>query len=394
MLSIFKVRYIILFILIIMFFINGFFIYEEISREDYNPVKEEIEIPTVIEEIKPILPQETDPESPDIINAIYLTGWSAANPAKIDYAINIAKTTEINAVVVDIKDWSGRVAYDTQVSEAEKYGAERKIIPDIKALLGKFKKEGIYMIARIAVFQDPILASARPDLAVHQKINPSANWLDNSGLAWIDPTAADSWNYNIAIAKDALSQGFDEVNFDYIRFPSDGNFQNMSFPFWDGVTQKSSVIREFFRYLRGQLPQAVLSVDLFGLTTVNKDDLGVGQIIEDGYENFDYICPMVYPSHYASGFKGYENPADYPYEVIEYSMQRALKRMKEYNKVNQKSAKLRPWIQDFDLGAEYNKEQVRLEIDAVSKVLGEDFFGFMVWNSENIYTTEAFSPEN
>jgi len=212
-------------------------------------------------------------------------------------------------------------------------------------------------------------------------------------LSWIDPAAKESWSYNIAIAKDALSQGFDEVNFDYIRFPTDGDLQNMSFPFWDGAVEKNSVIREFFKYLRKELPEAVLSVDLFGLTTVNKDDLGVGQTIEDAYQSFDYICPMVYPSHYASGFKGYENPADYPYEVVEFSMKTALKRLKDYNQIYQKNAKLRPWIQDFDLGAEYNKEKVRLEIDAVLNALGEDFSGFMVWNSENIYTTEAFAQE-
>jgi len=392
MFKILKGRYIIFFILIILFLTGSFFIYKQQLQKKYNPIKESQ--PFIPEPPETVAQQEPISKAPKIINAVYLTSWSATNQKTVDYVIDIAKNTEINAVVIDVKDWSGHIAYDTQVAEAEKYNAERKIIPDIKAFLEKFKKEGIYTIARIAVFQDPVLAFAKPELAVRQKTDTSLIWLDNSGLSWVDPASKESWSYNTAIAKDALSQGFDEINFDYIRFPTDGDLQNMSFPFWDGMTPKNLIIREFFKYLRKELPKAVLSVDLFGLTTVNKDDLGVGQIIEYGYESFDYVCPMVYPSHYAPGFKGYENPADYPYEVIEFSMQRALKRMKDYNQEYQKNAKLRPWIQDFDLRAEYNKEQVRLEIDAILNSLGEDFSGFMVWNSENIYTTEAFSPEN
>lgn len=329
----------------------------------------------------------------EIAKAIYLTSWSAAKSKFIDYLIDIAKTTEINAAVIDIKDFSGYVGYDTTVPEVEKYKAEQIRIKNINELVQKLHKENIYVIARITVFQDPLLARARPDLAIKSKKEPTAFWFDNAGLAWIDPAARESWDYNIAIAKDAAKIGFDEINFDYVRFPSDGDLQDMVFPFWDGKVPKNVVIREFFKYLRQELSGIKISIDLFGLSTVSSDDLGVGQIIEDGFEYFDYVCPMIYPSHYAVGFIGYENPAEYPYEVVKYSMEGALNKLQVYKKTGENNAKLRPWLQDFDLGAEYNAKMVRLEIKAVYDSAGNNFNGFLLWSSWNYYTREALEPE-
>ncbi len=150
-------------------------------------------------------PQELIVQPPEIIKAIYLTSWSAATESRVEKAIEIAKTTEINAVVIDIKDWSGFIAYNTDVPEAAKYGAERILIPDIEEFLERFHKEGIYAIARITVFQDSVLALVRPDLAIHKKSNKSCLWLDKSGLVWIDPVAKEAWDYNIAIAEDAAN---------------------------------------------------------------------------------------------------------------------------------------------------------------------------------------------
>jgi len=329
----------------------------------------------------------------EIVKAIYLTSWSVSKKEMIDYLIDIAKTTEINAVVIDIKDFSGYIAYDTAVPEVEKYGAEQIRIKNIESLIDKLHAEGIYVIARITVFQDPILARARPDLAVHSKTEVDSLWFDNMGLAWIDPAAKESWDYNIAIAKDAVNHGFDELNFDYIRFPSDGDLQDMSFPFWDGKLPKHRVIRDFFKELRQELPDAKISIDLFGLSTVSSNDLGIGQIIEDGFENFDYVCPMVYPSHYADGFIGFQNPAEYPYEVVKYSMEGALRKLMLYKQSQETNVQLRPWLQDFDLGATYDAKMVRSEIQAVYDALGNDFNGFMLWSSWNYYTKEALEPE-
>ncbi len=328
-------------------------------------------------------------KAPEKVKAIYLTSWSAATPYRINYAIDLAKNTEINAVVIDIKDWSGHISYDTEVPEAQEYNAERFLIADVKALVERFHKEGIYTIARITVFQDPVLAWSRPDLAVRRKSDKSLLWLDKSGLAWIDPAAKESWDYNIAIAKDVLNQGFDELNFDYIRFPSDGDLGDLSFSLWDSTsTTRVSVIGDFYAYLRKNLPDAVLSADIFGLITEGSD-LGVGQKIEYAYQYFDFVCPMVYPSHYAPMYLGYENPAEYPYEVVRNAMENGLIKLNAFRNTTSTKAKLRPWLQDFDLGADYDKDMVRLEIDAVSDALGEDFSGFMLWSADNFYTREA-----
>ncbi|XOB42318.1 MAG: putative glycoside hydrolase [Candidatus Nealsonbacteria bacterium] len=328
-------------------------------------------------------------KAPEIIKAIYLTSWSAATSYRINYAIDLAKNTEINAVVIDIKDWSGHISYNTEVLEAQEYNAERFLIADIKALVERFHKEGIYTIARITVFQDPVLAWSRPDLAVRRKTDKSLLWLDRSGLAWVDPAAKESWDYNIAIAKDILNQGFDELNFDYIRFPSDGDLSDLSFSFWDSTsTTRVSVISDFYAYLREKLPDAVLSADLFGLIT-EKSDLGIGQKIEHAYQYFDFVCPMVYPSHYAPMYLGYENPAEYPYEVIKNAMENGLIKLNAFRNTTSTKAKLRPWLQDFDLGADYGKEEVKLEIKAVKDALGDDFSGFMLWSPDNFYTKEA-----
>ncbi|MEK9154980.1 MAG: putative glycoside hydrolase [Patescibacteria group bacterium] len=369
-------------------------------------------------DIEPQKPLENPPEK---IKAIYFTSWSASSQKRIDYLIKLAKETEINAVVIDIKDFSGIVAYDIKLDEVEKYKAKEIRISKINSLIKKLHEEGIYVIARITIFQDPILAKARPDLAIHSRTkcqssdasgikchaSSSTLWLDNKKLAWIDPAAKESWDYNIAIAKDAVSRGFDEINFDYIRFASDGNLNDMSFPFYDEKTLKRNIIKSFFGYLRSELEGVKISADLFGLATVESTDLGIGQVIEDAYSYFDYISPMVYPSHYAKGFLGYKNPANYPYEIIKYSMDGALKKLTIYNlqlttnsttteildsKFKIPNSRLRPWLQDFDLGADYNAQMVKKEIQAVYDAASstpELIDGFMLWNPSNVYTQEA-----
>jgi len=301
--------------------------------------------------------------------------------------IDLARTTELNAVVIDIKDFSGEVAYETDVSEVKEYGAERLKIRNIEALIKRLHEANIYVIARVTVFQDPILARARPDLAV-QSIAQEGIWADHKGLGWVDPASEEAWNYTVAIARDAASRGFDEINFDYVRFPSDGNLQDMRFPVWDEQTLQRAVIREFFSYLRERLDDVVISVDLFGLTTSSRDDLGIGQVIEDALEYFDYVYPMVYPSHYAMGYRGYRKPAEYPYEVVHFSMATAQTRLDALKLANsgREFAKLRPWLQDFDLGARYDPLMVQSQVQAAKDALLEEYSGFLLWAPTNWYT--------
>ena len=360
---------------------------------------------------KDIENQKPLPNPPKVIKAIYITSWIAGIPKEMDRLINLIKETELNAVVIDIKDYSGYISYDIQNSNIEKYKTKEIRIPKINALIKKLHDENIYVIARITVFQDPVLAKARPDLAVQSKAT-GKTWKDRKGLAWMDPASKEVWDYIVSIAKDAFSRGFDEVNFDYIRFPSDGNMSDLVYPIYDGKNTKSGVIRSFMKYLREETKGNKISVDLFGLSTVNSDDLGIGQIIENAYPYFDFVCPMVYPSHYASGFLGYKNPALYPYEVVKYSMEIALQRLKNCEKANNPTststnattststvtfpkcfanpiAKLRPWLQDFDLGADYTAEMVRKQIQAVYDAGLSD--GWMLWDPKNVYTKEALN---
>ncbi|MCD6549982.1 putative glycoside hydrolase [bacterium] len=354
---------------------------------------------------------------PSIIKAVYLTSWAAGRKDYIDYILSLAESTEINAVVIDIKDYSGYLAYKSQVAEVEKYKAQGLRIKDIDSLIKKFHQKGIYVIARIVVFQDPVLARARPDLAVHSKakITALANnqystststststsfrvatlWSDNKGLFWVDPASKEVWQYNVAIAKEAFSKGFDEVNFDYVRFPSDGDLKDMEFPFWDKSISKREVIRKFFQYLHKELEGQIISVDLFGLSCTREDDLGIGQVIEDVFSYVDYVCPMVYPSHYETGFLGYQEPARHPYEVVNYSLKKALTRLKKHNPAEERKTKIRPWLQDFDLGGvAYSTKEVKEQIKAVYQALGSDFSGFMIWSPSNFYTKEAFGERS
>ena len=252
-------------------------------------------------------PQPPLADPPAEIKAIYSTGWSAGNQNRLSNFIKLIKETELNAIVIDIKDFSGYVLYDTKLEEPRRYDAVEARVPKINQTLKQLHDEGIYAIARLSVFQDPRLALARADLAMMSS-STGETWKDRKKLSWIDPAAKESWEYNAAIAKEALERGFDEINFDYIRFASDGNLTDIKYPFWDGKTAKNEVLKDFFSYLRGEMREARLSADLFGLVTVDQHDMGIGQHLEDAIPYFDYIAPMVYPSHYFSGFQNYQKP--------------------------------------------------------------------------------------
>lgn len=341
-------------------------------------------------------------DPPSVVKGIYATSWSAGSENKIKYLLDLIDKTELNAIVVDIKDYSGYVAYRTGIPEIKASGAEGQIrIVKPNALLKRLHDKNIYVIGRISVFQDPILAKAHPEWALISSSTGKV-WKDQKGIPWMDPAAEPVWDYNVSIAKDAFRRGFDEVNFDYVRFASDGNLKNIKYPVWDEKSLKTTVIKNFFSYLRKNLPEAKISADLFGLATVNEDGLGIGQIIENAYKYFDYVSPMVYPSHYAPGFIGYKNPAEYPYEVIRYSLDKAFSRLENYSsstnlEVSLKS-KLRPWLQDFDLGATYGPEMVKREIQAVEDSLNNAsssraFAGWLLWDPTNVYTAAALQKQ-
>ncbi len=412
-----------------------------------GPVGEIIE--QVAEVIKPVIDPNADigkqqplAIKPDIIKALYVTGYAAGSQSKMAHINDVVDSTEINAVVLDVKDYTGMVSYEPDVEDVKKYGAFERRIPKINKFIKSFHDRGVYLIARIAVFQDQKLVQARPELAL-QASSTGEVWRDYKKVAWLDTASREVWDYNIAIAQDALDRGFDEINFDYIRFASDGDLKDIRYPFFDESTLKHTTLKKFFEYVREKLstspnqggPSARLSADLFGLVTETYDGMGIGQVLEDSFMPFDFVAPMTYPSHYASGYRGFTKPATHPYEVMKFAIDNGLSRLADYrlqiaNKNNASSSssmaqsrleseinnlklsRFRPWIQDFDLGADYTAAMVRAQIQAIydagcsatvnasgtvatvrTKPCSDAIDGFMVWNPSNVYTKEAFLTE-
>lgn len=333
---------------------------------------------------------ESDPvehiEVPNPVRAIYMTSWVASRRDLRSALVDFIRDSSVNSVVIDVKDYSGTISFITGDPEIEAVGSEENRIPDIKEFIDELHSHGIYTIARITVFQDPIFATYRPDLAVQD--TRGGVWEDNKGLSFIDAGAQEHWDYTVAIAEASERVGFDELNFDYIRFPSDGPMKYAAYPISgvNGDPLKADVMETFFAYLHSRLKDVGVptSADLFGFVTTNYGDLNIGQVLERAAPYFDYIAPMVYPSHYPNGYNGFANPANYPYEVIHIAMTTGSERLLAASSTPEK---LRPWIQDFDLGADYGVEEVRAQIRA-SEDAGNG--SWMSWAPSNRYTEQAY----
>ncbi len=319
---------------------------------------------------------------PDVVKGVYLTGFSAGSKRAMERIYSLIDSTEINAVIIDIKDASGRLSYQPLDESLRVTGVGTTRIPDIVSLIAKLKEKGIYVIGRIAVFQDPFYALAHPEDAFFDT-RTGEIWKDYKGIAWLRPDSKAVWEYHIQIAQDAQRVGFDEINLDYVRFPSDGPLAYLN---KEGQTQsREEIIESFFAYSgpKIQATGAVLSVDLFGLTLSASDDLGIGQKLELIAPYVDVVAPMIYPSHFADGAYGIPRPAEVPYEVIRIALSHGISKLE---KVGISSTILRPWLQDFNLGALYTKEMVRAQIQATEE-LGLD--SWMLWDPRNIYTQAA-----
>lgn len=330
-------------------------------------------------------------KTPEPVKGIYMTSWVSGTPSLRTNIIRLMAETEINSVVIDIKDDTGRVSYEVSDPELKNIGSEEIRIRDLREMIETLHRSDVYVIGRIAVFQDPYMVRTNPQIAV-KKASDGSVWRDRKGLTWVDPSNKEYWDYMVRLAKDAYSQGFDEIQFDYIRFPSDGNMNDIFYPSSEGKV-KSEIIKDFFAYLSKELrPLSIpISADLFGMTTTNTDDLGIGQILENAFPYFDYISPMVYPSHYPSGFYGHKDVNKVPYEVVKISMDKAVERLKIYhNTVASTTVKLRPWLQDNDYPVKYTPEMVRAQIQAT---YDSGLTSWLLWDAGNTYTRPALLNE-
>ncbi|MHB0884687.1 MAG: putative glycoside hydrolase [Bacillota bacterium] len=318
------------------------------------------------------------------VHGIYLTGYTAGRNDTVDRLLQELGGTQFNAFVIDVKNDAGRVSYLPEVPLAKEIGAGTDWIGDPQALLTKLRSEGVYTIARIVVFKDPILARKHPELAVHDLSGEP--WRDRTGASWLDPYNRGNWDYVVAVAQEAAAVGFDEIQFDYVRFPSDG--QTSRITYGDAKGTKADTIAAFLTYAREKLKpyDVFLSADIFGLVGTATDDMGIGQQLEKILGTVDYISPMVYPSHYGARNYGLEDPEAAPYQTVLASLRDYQRRM---TAVGSKTG-LRPWLQDFSLRVHYGPGEVLDQIKA-GRDLGVG--GFILWNPANTYNISVFKED-
>jgi hypothetical protein len=327
-------------------------------------------------------------KTPENVRALYMSSWVAGSENFRNSLVKIIDETELNAVVIDIKDSTGRIGFHMNDENIEKIGSSENRIKNIRELTSLLHSKNIYIIGRVSVFQDPYLTKLKPEWAI-TRISDGEVWKDRKGLSFLDPTNKEVHKYILDIALNSYKEGFDEINFDYIRYPSDGNMKDINYKLKDGKTRVDN-IELFFKYISQEIKKEEnipISADLFGLTTEAKDDMGIGQVWEKAIPYFDFVCPMVYPSHYPAGHAGYKNPALYPYEVINRALLGAIGKTKA---INQDISKIRPWLQDFDLGATYTKEMVRAQMKAG---YDNNLNSWMLWDPGNKYTPSALLLE-
>jgi len=402
---------------------------------------------TTLEESREIVEVEQIPDTrsvtkhvplPEQVKAIYMTSCVAGTPSFRVKLLELAQETEVNAIVIDIKDYSGTISFPPE-SDAWKpaWQEARCGTADMRSLIELLHDHDIFVIGRITVFQDPFFAPRNPEFAVLRSDQETV-WKDFKGLSFIDVASKEYWDHIIDLSVDSYNLGFDELNFDYVRYPSDGNMEDTYYP--QSVKGEYGMDRQanleaFFKYLDEQLDQEELfadyrhentgrasstpwtSADLFGMTTTNYDDLSIGQVQDRAAPYFDFIAPMVYPSHYPDGAFGYADPNDYPYEIVYYAMKSGVERMEsdttpmqgflhepvyvtnasgtkvktdEYSKPVYGPEKLRTWIQDFDYGGDYDAADVRAQIQASYDA---GVMSWMIWAPSNIYTKGALKGE-
>lgn len=369
---------------------------------------------------------------PDSVKAIYMTACVTGTKDFRDRLVALIDDTEVNSLVIDIKDFSGTISFPPESPEWRPAWVAAKCgTADMKEFIAALHAKGIFVIGRVTVFQDPYYTGIRPDLAV-KKADGVSVWKDHKGLSFIDVGAREYWDHLILLVRDSYNIGFDELNFDYVRYPSDGPMTDIAFTHsqnYPGDNNKQANLEEFFKYLNEKLDDESLyakyrhentgrasstpwtSADLFGMTTTNYDDLSIGQVQDRAAPYFDFIAPMVYPSHYPKTAFGYPNPNDYPYEIVHYAMKTGVDRMKAertpmmgfqhtrvgtstpavYEKPSFGPEKFRTWIQDFDYGGDYDARDVRAQIQASYDAGVESW---MIWAPSNIYTKEALEANS
>jgi hypothetical protein len=318
--------------------------------------------------------------------ALYLSFWGIGSKTLRNNALELIDRTDLNALVIDVKGDHGTIPYPSAVPMATELGARKTTtVRDMRQLLSDLRARGIYLIARIVVFKDDPLAKARPDLAV--KTKGGSVFTDREGLRWVDPTRREVWEYNLAIAEEAASLGFDEIQFDYVRFP---DRRGVVFSAPNSEANRVAAISGFIAAARQRLTHynVFLSADLFGYVAWNQNDTDIGQTLASVAPNVDYISLMLYPSGFQFGIPGYRNPVANPYETVHLTLKRARQR------TGLSPVRFRPWLQAFRDYAfdkrHFTKDEIKAQVRA-SEHFGSS--GWMLWNPRNSYEHVAYINE-
>jgi hypothetical protein len=331
--------------------------------------------------------------APDTLRGLYVNRWAALG-RKLTDLIGVAKRTEVNALVIDVKDDRGFVLYRSNVPLAREIGADTAdghwmSSAKLRAVLDTMIAHDIYPIARIVVAKDPLLAQKKLDLAIKRKSDLQP-WLDKNGRPWLDPHQRVVWQYAVDLAREAHELGFSEVQLDYVRFPDEKRLVSETvYPLANGRT-RAQVIRDQLGFVRGALKPLGMRVtaDVFGLTATDTTDMGIGQRWEMFIDQVDVVLPMIYPSHFARGTYKLRNPNARPYETIDHALKDAIARSDSIPN----AATIIPWYQDFTLGApRYGVAQIRAQMKA-----GYDngFQSWILWNPSSNYTIAALDPRS
>ena len=332
-------------------------------------------------------------KKPVKVKGIYISGYMAGSEG-LQVILDKIQGTEINTVVIDVKNDDGRITFAMEdAPTVNEIGATEKYIKDIDCLMAQLKARGLYTIARVVAFRDPYLAEKKPEWGLKNK--NGGLYRDNKGLAWVNPYCTEVWDYLVEVGAQAAKAGFDEVQFDYIRFSTDSSMKQVAF---DQVEtkgrSKTDIITEFIQYAYDKLSSqnVFVSADVFGTIIGSKVDAeAVGQIYHDMARHLDYICPMIYPSHYGDGNFGIDHPDVEPYRTIRAALKLSRQDLESVRKEGEHQAIVRPWLQDFTASylknhIPYGAKEVRAQIQAVYDAGYDEW---ILWSASNRYTWEG-----
>ncbi len=318
------------------------------------------------------------------IRGIYVSGWVAGNVKRINQLIELIDQTDLNAMVIDVKNDYGKLTYRSKLPQIKSIGADSKpVISNVRQLLRKLKRNNIYVIGRIVTFKDPLFAHKYPTMALQAR--SGGVWHDSHGHSWLNPYQPAVRSYNQSIAAEAAAIGFDEIQFDYVRFPDNEVMvdKEVHYSLRNNKT-KQQIISQFLRESRALIHKtgAKVSADVFGLVTSSKDDMGIGQSWNDIASSVDVISPMTYPSHYSTGIYGVKQPDLAPAAIIGHAMKDAQKHNGYIRRKGKRPADIRPWLQSFTATwlhphQRYNTEQVHKQIEAAK---AQGVKQFLLWS--------------